>query len=262
MRIQCSGQIVNDEDKWLYDLFELPSFAPGDLRSAIGQLAEGEELVVEINSPGGVCYSGFEIYSLLRSCGHPTVAEVQGVAASAASTILMGCQTRRVSPVGQVMIHDPAILAGGNAAGLREVARYLDSVKESILNAYELRCGGRCERARIAQLMSEETWLPAQDAVALGFADEIMLAEGESAEGALPVTVAPANVTNGVGLQDTAALIRRYEDEVRSGKREAAAGHPVTAAPEDKAPTGQGPEDHSGWQLNARLNIEKNRIWR
>lgn len=262
MRIQCSGQIVNDEDKWLYDLFELPSFAPGDLRSAIGQLAQGEELVVEINSPGGMCYSGFEIYSLLRSCGHPTVAEVQGVAASAASTILMGCQTRRVSPVGQVMIHDPAIRAGGNAAGLREVARYLDSVKESILNAYELRCGGRCERARIAQLMSEETWLPAQDAVALGFADEIMLAEGESAEGALPVTAAPANVTNGVGLQDTAALIRRYEDEVRSGKREAAAGHPVTAAPEDKAPTGQGPEAHSGWQLNARLNIEKNRIWR
>ena len=85
MRIQCSGQIVDDGDKWIYDWFEIPNVAPSDLRAAIGQLAEGEELVLEINSPGGMCYSGFEIYSVLRSCGHPTVAEVQGVAASAAS---------------------------------------------------------------------------------------------------------------------------------------------------------------------------------
>ena len=217
MRIQCSGEIVMDEDKWLYDWCEIPSFSPGDLRNAIEKLADGEELVVEINSPGGVCYSGFEIYSVLRGCGHPTVGEVQGMAASAASTILMGCETRRVSPVGQVMIHDPLICARGNAAALRETAKYLDSVKESILNAYELRCREKCGRAKIAQLMSEETWMTAQDAVALGFADEIILAEGEGAEGTLPTTAAANSVTNGLNLHNVDVLLQQYEDAVRSG---------------------------------------------
>lgn len=259
MRLPCSGQIVSSGDKWLYDFFEVPSFAPSDLRGAIAQLAEGEELVLEINSGGGCCYSGFEIYSVLRGCGHATAAEVQGMAASAASIILMGCQTRRVSPVGQVMIHDPSLYAGGNAEGHREAARYLDSVKESILNAYELRCGARCGRARIAQMMGEETWLTAQDAVALGFADEIMLQEGEGAPGALPTS---SMVANGVGLRSPAALLQQYEEAVRSGKRTAAEGHPVAAAPQGTAPTGRGPDDHTGWQREARLNIEKSRIWR
>ena len=50
MRIQCSGQIVDDGDKWIYDWFEIPNFAPSDLRAAIGQLAEGEELVLGAQS--------------------------------------------------------------------------------------------------------------------------------------------------------------------------------------------------------------------
>lgn len=277
MRIQCSGEIVMDEDKWLYDWCEIPSFSPGDLRNAIEKLADGEELVVEINSPGGVCYSGFEIYSVLRGCGHPTVGEVQGMAASAASTILMGCETRRVSPVGQVMIHDPLICARGNAAALRETAKYLDSVKESILNAYELRCREKCGRVKIAQLMSEETWMTAQDAVALGFADEIILAEGEGAEGTLPTTAAANSVTNGLNLHNVDVLLQQYEDAVRSGEREAAAGHPVAAAPhkdpagesgescvpeqESSNPTERGSDNHSDWQMEARLNLEKHK-WR
>lgn len=263
MRIQCNGEIISSDDKWLYDWFEIPAFCPGDLRRAIDQLADGEELVLEINSPGGNCYAGFEAYAVLQGCGHPTVAEVQSMAASAASTILMGAQTRRVSPVGQVMIHDPWLYACGNAGDMRSAARYLDSVKESILNAYELRCRGKCDRKKLSDLMSAETWLPAQDAVALGIADEIILAPGDSAEGTMPTTVAAA-VMNGVGCHSVEDLMQKYRDEVSSGKREAAEGHPVEIAAKDgdteRKPTARGAVCKADWTHSARLEIEKNRF--
>lgn len=119
MRVKVNGEIVMSDDKWLYDWCELENTAPSDIRRALEDLPEGEDLVLEINSGGGVVMAGFEIYSLLRQSGRRVVAEVQSYAASAASTILQGCTVRRMSPVGQVMIHNPSCIARGNAAALR-----------------------------------------------------------------------------------------------------------------------------------------------
>ena len=255
MRVQVNGEIVASEDKWLYDLFEIESTAPSDIRQALAALTEGEELVLEINSGGGSVMAGFEIYSVLRQSGRPVTAGVQSFAASAASVILQGCALRRMSPVGQVMIHNPSCLAGGTAAVLGQAAQMLEAGKESILNAYELRAGGKCSRTELSRLMDEERWMSAQEAVGRGLADEVMVQEGETAPlwaGAL---------RNAAGGTDAAALLARYEQLVRSGAREADPLHPV-ALLEHCDPTAQGAGNHTGitWADEARLALEKERF--
>lgn len=248
MRIQINGPIVMDSDKWLYDWFGEASTAPADVRAALEGLGEGEELTLEINSGGGVCYAGFEIYSLLRQSGRRCVAEVQSLAASAASTILQGCAVRRISPVAQVMIHNPVVAAQGGAAELCSAMQMLEATKESILNAYELRCGARCSRDELSRLMDEERWMSAQEAVERGLADEIMVQEGEAAP-------AWAAVTNAMAGVSTAALMARYEQVVRSGSAAAHPDHPV-AGVDDVNPAAQGAATDSRWVMQARLELE------
>lgn len=265
MRVKVNGEIVMSDDKWLYDWCELENTAPSDIRRALEDLPEGEELVLEINSGGGVVMAGFEIYSLLRQSGRRVVAEVQSYAASAASTILQGCTVRRMSPVGQVMIHNPSCTAWGNAAALGQAVQMLEAGKESILNAYELRSGGKCSREELSRLMDEERWMSAQEAVERGLADEIVTQTDEGA----PVWA--ATLRNAAGGADIGTLRQRYEQLVRSGAREADPLHPVppadggAAASQGKSdPPAQGAEDHTGirWQDEAWLDLERRKTIR
>ena len=77
MRKQLNGEVVGDQDLWLYQFFEVPAFSPQTIRTAVEENPEGEDLVLEINSGGGSVFAGFEMYSVLRSAGCRTVAEVQ-----------------------------------------------------------------------------------------------------------------------------------------------------------------------------------------
>ena len=265
MRVKVTGEIVKSDDKWIYDWFELENTAPSDIRRALEDLPEGEDLVLEINSGGGVVMAGFEIYSLLRQSGRRVVAEVQSYAASAASTILQGCTVRRMSPVGQVMIHNPSCGVRGNAEALGQAAQMLEAGKESILNAYELRSGGKCSRAELSRLMDEERWMSAQEAVERGLADEIVTQTDEGA----PAWVAA--LRNAAGGADIGTLRQRYEQLVRSGVRDADPLHPV-AAPAGGTPAlqngsdppAQGAENHTGirWQDEAWLALERRKTIR
>ena len=91
MRVTLNGEVISDDYQWLYDYFEIAAFSPGVIRQALRDNPEGEELVLEINSVGGSVFAGFEIYTLLRGAECHTVAEVQSLAASAASTVMAGC---------------------------------------------------------------------------------------------------------------------------------------------------------------------------
>lgn len=221
------------------------------MREAIRDNAD-EELVVEVNSGGGSVFAGFEIFSLLRGAQCRTTAVVQSLAASAASTIISGCGTVQVSPVAQIMLHLPAISTSGNREDHRESIKLLDSITESILNGYETKCRGKATRERLAQLMRAETWIPAQEAVEMGLADEVLYQN--DAAGAMP-----GDVVNAVGssirglvssaVQPSAAALRaKYEELVANGAAPAE-GHPVLI-----------PAPSMTWQARARLEIEKNRF--
>lgn len=242
--------MVADDDLWVYDWFGITAFSPLAVRNALRDNTD-DELVVEVNSGGGSVFAGFEIFSLLRGASCRTVAVVQSLAASAASTIISGCGTVQISPVAQIMLHLPAISTSGNRDDHRESIKLLDSITESILNGYETKCRGKATRERLAQLMRAETWIPAQDAVEMGLADEILYQDDAAA--ALPGDVINAvgggirRLANCMALPSAAELRAKYAELVAQGATPAE-GHPVL----DPTPS-------MTWRDKARLEIEKNK---
>lgn len=125
-----------------------------------------------INSPGGDCVAAAQIYNMLTAYNGKVTVKIDGIAASAASVIAMAGDTVLVSPVSMLMIHNPATIAWGDHAEMQKAIDMLSEVKESIINAYVLKTG--LSRARLSHLMDAETWMDANKAVELGFADGII----------------------------------------------------------------------------------------
>ena len=134
--------------------------------------AEDGDVTVWINSPGGNVFAAAEIYTMLKDYSGKVTVKVASLAASAASVVAMAGDTVQMSPTALLMLHDPSTVAMGNARDMEKAIAALNEVKESIVNAYAAKSGLR--RGRIADLMSEETWLNAKKAVELGFADEVL----------------------------------------------------------------------------------------
>ena len=113
-----------------------------------------------------------QIYNMLMDYRGSVTVKIDGIAASAASVIAMAGTKVLVSPVSMLMIHNPATIASGDAAEMQKAIAMLDEVKESIINAYEIKTG--MSRAKISHLMDSETWMNANRAIELGFADDIL----------------------------------------------------------------------------------------
>lgn len=130
------------------------------------------DITVWINSPGGDCVAAAQIYNLLKDYPGKVTVKIDGIAASAASVIAMAGDKTYVSPVSMLMIHNPSTIAMGDHAEMQKAIEMLDEVKESIINAYVLKTG--LSRARLSHLMDAETWMNANTAIELGFADGLI----------------------------------------------------------------------------------------
>ena len=135
-------------------------------------MAGDGDITVWINSPGGDCVAAAQIYNMLMDYKGNVTVKIDGIAASAASVIAMAGTRVLVSPVSMMMIHNPQTLAMGDTAEMQKAIEMLASVKDSIINAYEIKTG--LSRAKLSHLMDAETWMDAGKAVELGFADEVM----------------------------------------------------------------------------------------
>lgn len=148
------------------------------------ELDSGEgDITVWINSEGGDCFVAAEIYNMLKEYGNTkgkVTIKIDAMAISAASVVAMAGNTIEISPVGMIMIHNPISFAEGDSEEMKTAAKMLDEVKESIINAYELKT--KLPRTELATMMDDETWIHAQKAVELGFADSIIGAENQSKE--------------------------------------------------------------------------------
>ena len=266
MRVTLNGYAVADDDLWVYKFFKMAAFSPDMVRQAILLNPKGEELVFEVNSPGGSVLAGHEMYSVLRSAHGRirTSAEVQSLAASAASVMMLGCDRIALSPVAQVMIHLPMVCTEGGVAAHQASIRMLESTRTAILNAYELRCSGKSNREQLEAMVDQESWFPAQEAVAAGLADSILYQDGEE-----PLTI-PSAMTNAVGggiralansagaAPTPAELRARYQQLVDAGK---APPSPDGCTPNDPVtPAGEASAVSDDWRRKARLTIEKNRF--
>ena len=150
------------------------------------ELNAGEgDVTVWINSPGGNGFAAAEIYTMLKDYKGSITVKIDAIAASAASVVAMAGDTVQMSPVAMLMIHDPSTVAMGNTKDMEKAIEVLNEVKESIINAYASKSG--LSHARIANLMSNETWMNAKKAVELGFADEILFSKKEDEPDSDPV---------------------------------------------------------------------------
>ena len=136
--------------------------------------AEGD-VVLWINSPGGDCFAAAQIYTMLMDYPGDVTVKIDGLAASAASVIAMAGSTVEISPVGMMMIHNPMTVSIGDVQEMERAISLLSEIKESIINAYEIKTG--MSRAKISRLMDAETWMNAKKAVELGFANAILCDE-------------------------------------------------------------------------------------
>ena len=143
-----------------------PALFKSDLDSGKGPIT------VWINSPGGDVWAAAQIYNMLLSYDGKVTVKIDGLAASAASVIAMAGDEVLVSPVSMLMIHNPSTMAMGDKDDLAQAISMLDSVKDSILNAYVKKTG--LSKNKLSKLMDDETWMDASKAVELGFADRVM----------------------------------------------------------------------------------------
>ena len=133
------------------------------------------EITIWINSPGGDVFAASQIYNMLMDYKGKVTVKVDGIAASAASVIAMAGTDVYISPTGLMMIHNPMTIAFGDAGDMEKAISMLSEVKESIINAYEIKTG--LSRTKLSHFMDAETWFNAKKAVELGFADGILFSE-------------------------------------------------------------------------------------
>lgn len=153
------------EESW-FDDDVTPAAFKADLLSGSG------DITVWINSPGGDCVAASQIYTMLMDYKGTVTIKIDGIAASAASVIAMAGTKVLMAPTALMMIHNPLTMAIGDSEEMQKAIAMLDEVKESIINAYEIKTGQ--SRAKLSHLMDAETWLNANKAIELGFADGIL----------------------------------------------------------------------------------------
>ena len=158
---------ISDETWWGDEV--TPQMFRSELHAAEG------DIDLWINSPGGDCYAAAQIYNMLMEYKGNVTVKIDGIAASAASVVAMAGSTVEISPLGMLMIHNPMTVSIGDTHEMERTIMFLAEIKESIINAYELKTG--LSRAKISRLMDAETWMNAKKAVELGFADSVLYAD-------------------------------------------------------------------------------------
>ena len=158
------------EESWFADDIT-PAMFKEELFSGNGPIT------IHLNSPGGDCIAASQIYTMLMDYPGGVTIQIDGMAASAASVIAMAGTRVTMSPTSLMMIHNPFTMAMGDTEEMRKAIQLLDEVKESIINAYQIKTG--LSRARISHLMDGETWMNALKAKELGFCDEVLYTGAE-----------------------------------------------------------------------------------
>ena len=161
--LEINGEIASES--W-FDDDVTPKLFKDELLSGNGPIT------IWLNSPGGDCIAASQIYSMLMDYAGEVTIKIDGIAASAASVIAMAGTKVLMAPTALMMIHNPMTMAWGDKSEMTKAIEMLDEVKESIVNAYEIKTG--MSRAKISHLMDSETWMNANKAIELGFADDIL----------------------------------------------------------------------------------------
>lgn len=154
------GDIVDDDLTAAY----FGGTCPQAIADFVNGLNPNTPMTIYFNSGGGDVFAGLAIHSILKRHTGKKTGQVDGMAASIASVILMSCDEIVVNTGAQIMVHDPWTYAQGNSRDLRETADLLDTAKESMLDVYMGKAREGVSRDQVAGLLAAETWMRGEKA--------------------------------------------------------------------------------------------------
>lgn len=167
------------------------------------------DITVRINSPGGDVFAGVSIYNALVEHDGKVTVKVDALAASAASFVAMAGEDIIMLPGSMMMIHNPWTFAMGNKDELAKVVEMLEKTGESISSIYEARTGKSKEE--VAQLLEDETWMTAQEAVDLGFATEAQEPKKPSVSDSIKNALSYAGTVRNAVMQPAMSIKQKAE---------------------------------------------------
>ena len=166
-----NGEVIPSDYADVYDYLGYENINPKAIKQALNE-ANGSDVELEINSPGGYVDAGSEIYTALKEYQGQVIAKITGQACSAASWIALAADRVEMSPTAQMMIHRASTMSIGNSDDLASDLNALNSLDKSFVDLYSQRTS--LDAQEVYRLMCNTTWMNAKEAVDKGFADEIM----------------------------------------------------------------------------------------
>lgn len=172
-KINIKGSILTTGSEWLRE-YGYEVVTPRDVTEVLEQ-ANGEDVEIIINSPGGYTSSASEMYTAIKGYKGNVTAKIVGYACSAASWVALGASKIEISPTGLMMIHNSSTYTGGDYREMDKSSDMLQAVDKSIRNALKIKTNKTDEE--IKKLMDKETWFTAEEALQNKLVDEIMFSD-------------------------------------------------------------------------------------
>ena len=219
--IQMNGEVIPSDYADVYDYLGYENINPKAIKQALNE-ANGSDVELEINSPGGYVDAGSEIYTALKEYSGKVTAKITGQACSAASWIALAADRVEMSPTAQMMIHRASTMSIGNSDDLASDLNALNSLDKSFVDLYSQRTG--LDAQEVYRLMCNTTWMNAKEAVDKGFADEIMFQNDKkpalvNADGSLSVKPDTINkIKNLLHSKSTENVVKLQENLNKENK--------------------------------------------
>ena len=219
--IQMNGEVIPSDYADVYDYLGYENINPKAIKQALNE-ANGSDIELEINSPGGYVDAGSEIYTALKEYSGKVTAKITGQACSAASWIALAADRVEMSPTAQIMIHRASTMSIGNSDDLASDLNALNSLDKSFVDLYSQRTG--LDAQEVYRLMCNTTWMNAKEAVDKGFADEIMFQNDKkpalvNADGSLSVKPDTINkIKNLLHKKSTENVVKLQENLNKENK--------------------------------------------
>lgn len=225
LELYIYGEVKGDGFNWWTEEVTKSETSANHFKEELAKYPNTTEIRIYINSCGGSVFEGTAIYNQLRRHPARKVVTVDGFACSIASVIAMAGDEVIMPRNALMMVHNMAMGIYGNPAELRKAADDLDVINASGRNAYLAKAGDKLEESKLRDMMDKETWLTAEQCIALGLADRYADADADMSNAAEVVQRANLSVAQRIEIQRS--LVSQLNQMVQGKETPAEPDNPI-----------------------------------